>query len=74
MLDMSSRKQRKKIKSLYKDKYDNTTACKKLTKDMLIKSVEKLCNGHGNTKEPIIIISNGLTDKQINKLLTFKTN
>ena len=74
MLDMSSRKQRKRIKSMYKDKYYTPTVCKKLTKDMLIKAVEKLCNGHGNTKEPIIIISNGLTDKQINKLLTFKTN
>ena len=59
---------------MYKDKYDNTTACKKLTKHILIKAVEKLCNGYANTKEPIIIISNGLTNKQINKLLTFKTN
>lgn len=73
MPDMSSRKQRKRIKSVYKDN-DNTTVCKKLTKDRLIKAVEELCNGHGNTKEPIIIITNGLTNKQINKLLTFKPN
>lgn len=72
---MSSRKQRKKIKSIYKDKNDNAIASKKLTKNTLIKAIEELCCGkHNNTKEPIIIITNGLTDKQIDKLLTFKTN
>lgn len=70
---MSSRKQRKKIKSVYKDKDYNSTVPKKLTKDMLIKAIEELCSGH-NTKEPPIFITNGLTDKQINELLNFKTN
>ena len=41
MLDMSSRKQRNKIKSISKDKDYNTTVCKKLTKNMLIKAIEK---------------------------------
>ena len=72
---MSSRKQRKKIKSMYNDKGDNATVCKKLTEDMLFKAVEELCCGkHNNIKEPIIIISNGLTDKQINQIINFKTN
>ena len=61
---MSSRKQRKKIKSMYNDKGDTSTVCKKLTEDMLIKAVKKLCcSKHNNTKEPIILIRNGLTDK-----------
>ena len=71
---MSSKKQRKKIKGTYKDKDYNIVVGKKLTKDMLFKAIEKLCNGHSNTKEPIIIISNGLTNKQINKIINFKTN
>ena len=70
---MSSRKQRKKIKSIYKDRDYNITVPKKLNKDMLIKAINELCSGH-NIKELPIFITNGLTDKQINELLTFKTN
>ena len=70
---MSSRKQRKRIKNIYKDRDYNITVPKKITKDMLIKTIEELCSGH-NIKEPPIFIINGLTNKQINELLTFKTN
>lgn len=58
---------------MYKDKDYNITVPKKLNKDMLIKAIEELCSGH-NLKEPPIFITNGLTDKQINELLNFKTN
>ena len=58
---------------MYKDKNYNPVVAKKLTKSMLFKAIEKLCSGY-NTKEPIIIISNGLTDEQINEIINFKTN
>lgn len=70
MLDMSSRKQRKRIKSMYKD---NNTLYTEITEDMLIKCIKKICSKPPN-KEPIIIISNGLTDEQINEIINFKTN
>lgn len=67
---MSSRKQRKRIKSVYKD---NNTYHTEITEDILIKCMEKIFS-KPPSKEPIIIISNGLTDKQINEIINFKTN
>lgn len=71
MLDMSSRKQRKKIKNTFRN--NDIAICKELNEDILIKYIEEICSKPAN-KEPIIVISNGLTDKQINELLNFKTN
>lgn len=68
---MSSRKQRKKIKDTFRN--NDITICKELNEDILIKCIKKICSKPSN-KEHIIIISNGLTDEQINKIINFKTN
>lgn len=67
---MSSRKQRKRIKSMYKD---NNTLNTEITEDMLIKCIKNIVNNRPS-KKPIIIIGNGLTDEQINEIINFKTN
>lgn len=68
---MSSRKQRKKTKGIFRN--NDITPCKELTEDLLIKYIEEICS-KPSSKQPIIIISNGLTDEQINKITNFKTN
>lgn len=68
---MSSRKQRKNIKSVYKD--NDNIPYTEITEDMLIKCMEKIFS-KPPSKEPIIIIANGLTDKQINEIINPKTN
>ena len=52
---------------------NDISAYKELNENILIKCIKKICNKPLN-KEPIIIISNGLTDEQINKIINFKTN
>ena len=52
---------------------NDITICKEINEDMLIKCIEKLYS-KSTSKEPIIIISNGLIDEQINKIINFKTN
>ena len=71
MLGMSSKKQRKKIKGMFRN--NDISAYKELNENILIKCIKEICNKPLN-KEPIIIISNGLTDEQINKIINFKTN
>lgn len=56
---------------MYKD--NDNTHYTEITEDMIIKCMEKIFS-KPPSKEPIIIISNGLTDKQINEIINFKTN
>ena len=70
MLDMSSRKQRKRIKSLYKDSDMLHT---EITEDMLINCIKDIFSKRP-IRKPIMLISNNLTDEQINEIINFKTN
>ena len=56
---------------MYKD--NDNIPYTEITEDMLIKCMKKIFS-KPPSKEPIIIISNGLTDEQINKIINFKTN
>ena len=47
---------------------NDITPCKELTEDMLIKYIEEICN-KPTSKQPFIIISNSLTDEQINQII-----
>lgn len=67
---MSSRKQSKRIKSLYKDSDILHT---EITEDMLINCIKKIFRKRP-IRKPIMIISNNLTDEQINEIINSKTN